>query len=40
MATEPKKDEVTTPDTDVRGLNIYQKLAAITGDIGIVTKDL
>lgn len=38
MATEPKNDEATAPATDIRGLNIYQKLAAITGDIGIVDK--
>jgi len=39
MATEPKKDEAAAPVTDVRSFNIYQKLAAITGDIGIVGKD-
>lgn len=33
---EPKED--STPAVDVRALNIYQKIAAITGEIGLVEK--
>lgn len=38
--TEAKKPEATTPDIDIKSMNIFQRVAAITDELGVVAKNL
>lgn len=38
--TEAKKPEATTPEIDIKSMNIFQRVAAITDELGVVAKNL
>ena len=38
--TEAKKPEATNPEIDIKSMNIFQRVAAITDELGVVAKNL